>query len=68
MTSSLDAPPAEFFFHPSLSIDTELPLNSRLAMTRREETAIELLVHEILHFDPELAEQLALDGLNRLRH
>lgn len=68
MTSSLEAPSAEIDTFPPFSVEEELPLNSRAAMMRREQVEIELLVQEILHFDPDYAEQLALDGLNRLRH
>ncbi len=46
----------------------ELPLNSCTAVKRREQTALEALVDEIVFFDPDYAEQLALDGLNRMRH
>jgi len=53
------------FFFPE---QAELPLNSRAAMIRREQTVLENLVNEILLFDPDYAEQLALDGLNRMRH
>jgi hypothetical protein len=48
--------------------DEELPLNSRQAMQWREQTALERLVEEILYYAPDYAEQLMLDGLNRMRH
>lgn len=68
MTSSLEAAPAEFDQFSPFALDVDLPLNSRLAASRREQTEIEMLVNEILLFAPDYAEQLALDGLNRMRH
>lgn len=61
-------PAADFIQEQWFTLDEELPLNSRLAMMRREQTALEVLVDEILYYTPDYAEQLRLDGLNRMRH
>lgn len=61
-------PAADLLQETWFATEEELPLNSRIAAMRREQTAIEALVEEILYFDPDYAEQLALDGLNRMRH
>jgi hypothetical protein len=45
----------------------DIPLNSRIAATQGEEAQLEVLVHEMIQLTPDYAEQLALDGLNRMR-
>lgn len=51
---------------PALLPELDAPMNSRVAASLREETQMEQLVYEIIHFTPDYAEMLALDGVSRL--
>jgi hypothetical protein len=61
MTQQLDVPSLPFVTH-----SDEMPTNSRVAASRREETRIEVLAHEIARYMPEIAEKLAWSGRRRL--
>jgi hypothetical protein len=64
MTALIDHPNAAQVMA-DLPLDDGTPCNSRIAYTMREETRMELVALELVHYMPELAQMLAEKGRER---
>jgi hypothetical protein len=65
--SILVCSPDSLLTHDVMFPPVDVALNSKLFQTWKEEAELESLVLEMIQFAPEYAEQLAMDGMDRLR-